>query len=600
MEGRGGRRGDIKVQQHRLSPPAAPETARKKEGESPSPPVWDLRPKGSVDLDAFLGNILVKGDIISKDALSHALKVQKEMFEKGRPLHLGLILVKLGYASESTVVTAINQHFDLSVNSLTENIAHKIQDRRGIKEGLFPRPRIPIWMQLSMAMTIVILLTVTALSWVTINQQKEQLYTQTVRLGTVSLNYFANNARIPLLEDNVLGLNSLIREATDVEGIRYAIIINAQGRVMAHSDHDRLGETFQGFNTGQVRYQEKVATYFRYIAESGENLLNMSRKITFKEQELGEVHVGVSLDFIRGLVAERTLSIAAVGAVVLFFSILIAVGLGFHFSRPVKALAEATKEISQGNYRHRVTLHRNDELGSLAVAFNRMSRQLWKTSLMQKTFGKYVGADVLDMIMANPEIEWLKGHRREVTILLTDIRGFTAFSEGREPEEIVERLNEYLEIATATILHFGGYVDKFIGDAVLGVFGVPVYHKDHVERGVRASLEIQRALSEAARQGDNPLLTSVGIGVNTGVAVAGNIGSQVKMEYTVIGDTVNLASRINGLARAGETILSQTVLDYLGDRLAVEPLPPQKLKGKTGAVTLYKLQGIDESSGKEA
>ncbi len=543
------------------------------------------------DFDAHIGRILIKRRIITEEALSHALRVQKEMFETGRPLHLGLILVKLGYATEPEVVKAINAHFDLSVNSLSENIAHQIRDKQRRKDGVLPKPRIPIWLQLSMAMAMVILLTVTALSWVTLNQQKEQLYTQTVRLGTVSLNYFANNARIPLLDDNELALNSLIREATDVEGIRYAVIVNAGGRIMAHSDRDRLGETFKGFNTGQVRFQEKTATYFRYTAASGEKMLNLSREVTFKDQPLGEVHVGVSLDFIQGLIAERRYSIAAVGGAVLFFALLIAIGLGFHFSRPVKALAAATEEISQGNYRHRVNLNRNDELGSLAVAFNRMSRELWKTSLMQKSFGKYVGSDVLEMIMANPEIEWLKGHRREMTVLLTDIRGFTAFSEGSEPEDIVERLNQYLEITTAAILQFGGYVDKFIGDAVLGVFGVPVYHKDHVERGIRAALEIQRALGAAAENG-NPLLDSVGIGVNTGVAVAGNIGSQVKMEYTVIGDTVNLTSRINGLARAGEIIISQPVLDGLPDRLETTPMAARKIKGKTEAVSLYRLKGI--------
>ncbi len=557
---------------------------------------YPAQEKATEEFDAYLGSILIKRNIIAEDALSHALRVQKEMFESGRPLHLGLIMVRLGYATEAQVVSAINEQFDLSVDSLSENIAHQIRDKRGQKEGVLPRPRIPIWLQLSMAMALVILLTVTALSWVTLRQQRDQLHSQTVRLGTVSLNYFANNARVPLLEENVLALSSLIREATEVEGIRYAIIINTEGRIMAHSDHDRLGEMFEGFNTGQVRYQERAATYFRYTAESGENLLNLSRKVTFKDKVLGEVHVGVSLDFIQQLVTEKTLSILAVGAAVLFFSILIAVWLGFHFSRPVKALAAATDQISRGNYRHRVKLNRNDELGSLAVAFNRMSRELWKTSLMQKTFGKYVGSDVLEMIMANPEIQWLKGHRREVTILLTDIRGFTGFSEGSEPEDVVERLNEYLEIATATILQFGGYVDKFIGDAVLGVFGVPVYHKDHVERGVRAALEIQRALDEASRRNNpvNPLLSSVGIGVNTGVAVAGNIGSQVKMEYTVIGDTVNLTSRINGLARSGEIIISQSVLDHLPDRLDVAPMPAQKIKGKTDTVSLYRLRGIGD------
>src|SRR5262249_27227160 len=133
-------------------------------------------------------------------------------------------------------------------------------------------------------------------------------------------------------------------------------------------------------------------------------------------------------------------------------------------------------------------------------------------------------------------------------VLFTDIRGFTSFSENREPEQVVEALNQYFEICTRVILDYGGYVDKFIGDAVMGVFGVPVAVENHAERAVRASLHMQRELAEAAKKSGNDVLARVGVGINTGVLVAGNLGSQVKMEYTVIGDSVNTASRLNGLA----------------------------------------------------
>ena len=224
--------------------------------------------------------------------------------------------------------------------------------------------------------------------------------------------------------------------------------------------------------------------------------------------------------------------------------------LGFHFSRPISNLVLATGEIGSGNYQHKIILARNDELGNLATAFNRMGEELWKNSLMQKSFGKYIGSEVLEMIMANPENDWLKGHRNEATIVFIDIRGFSSYSELKEPEEIVEKLNEYFEIATQAIQDHGGYVDKFIGDAVLGVFGVPVYHKDHAERGVRCCKRYAKRVSEKARNG-NGLLQSVGIGINSGVVVSGNIGSQDKMEYTVIGDSVNLAAHLiqNGQAR---------------------------------------------------
>ena len=222
------------------------------------------------------------------------------------------------------------------------------------------------------------------------------------------------------------------------------------------------------------------------------------------------------------------------------------------------------------------------------LAFNRMGQELWKNSMTQKSFGKYVGTEVLDMILANPETDWLKGTRNNATILFGDVRGFTAYAAENAPEQVVEALNTYLDIATATIIKFGGYVDKFIGDAVMGVFGVPVFRQDHVERAVRAALQMQDLLRKESRHG-NPLLAAVGISIHTGIVVAGNVGSQTKMEYTVIGDSVNLTARLNALAGAGEVVVSQEVNDVVKATFGTESLGPHAIKGKVEPVEAYKV-----------
>jgi adenylate cyclase len=197
--------------------------------------------------------------------------------------------------------------------------------------------------------------------------------------------------------------------------------------------------------------------------------------------------------------------------------------------------------------------------------------------------------------MANPENSWLKGVRSNVTVVFTDVRGFTSYSEQHDPEAVVEALNGYFDIATRHIVEHGGYVDKFIGDAVMGVFGVPVAREDHAEQAVRASLSMQEEFARAAAETGNQLLARVGIGINTGFAVSGNIGSQEKMEYTVIGDAVNVASRLNGLAAAGETIISASVRQALGRALSVEPRPAQKVKGKAEPIPVYRVLGIAQA-----
>jgi adenylate cyclase len=448
-------------------------------------------------------------------------------------------------------------------------------------------------LQLFTATIFVIITTILLLNFLILSKQKERLYRQTIKIGKVSLNYFSSNASIPILEDNILRLNTLIKEAVAVDGLLYAIIVNNNQIIKAHTDINKIDTNFEKFDNMEDVKREGDVTYFNYFSKSGEHVLNLTSSISFKDKELGKVHVGVSIDFIKKLIHKERMSIILISLFVILFGIVVAMFLGFRFSRPLSNLVLATKEIGAGNYQHKIVLDRNDELGNLATAFNRMGDELWKNSLMQKSFGKYIGSEILDMILIEPESAWLKGRKNEATIIFTDIRGFTSYSEANEPEKVVEGLNEYFEIATRAIQNNGGYVDKFIGDSVLGVFGVPVYHENHVERAVRAAIDMQKEFQKE-RETDNSLLQSVGIGINSGVVVSGNIGSSSKMEYTVIGDCVNVASHLNALAKSGEIIISKSVYVILSGIIKVEEFSPQYIKGKTEPIETFKVLSIKE------
>jgi adenylate cyclase len=455
--------------------------------------------------------------------------------------------------------------------------------------------RIPIRVKLSVAITVIIWLTILILSFVVLSRQREQLYLQSVKMGKVSLNYFAYNASIPLLNDDLLTLNTLIKEAASVEGLLYAIIVDRQQVIRAHSDPSKIGATSSPSveSKGEIK-REKNIEYFNYTQPSGTHVLNLSKPITFKDKELGTVHVGISLDFISELIHKETLFILLLSLFIILLGISIAIFLGIEFSRPISKLVLATQEIGKGNLQYRIDMLRKDEFGDLATAFNYMAKELWNKLMIQKSFGRYVSPEVLDMILTHPEDSWLKGTRNDATILFTDVRGFTAYSEDKRPEEIVEFLNEYFAIATQCILEQGGYVDKFIGDAVLGVFGVPIAYADHAERAIKATLEMQKRFKERAEQNRNPFLSRIGIGVNSGVVVAGTLGSQVKMEYTVIGDSVNMASRLNHLAGSGEIIISKSVYESTKDLVSVESLSPQSIKGKSEKAEAFRVLGRRE------
>ncbi len=465
---------------------------------------------------------------------------------------------------------------------------------------MVPNIKSPIWLQLSVAVTLIIMLVILTFSFSMLNRQRDQLYDQSVKIGMVSLNYFADSAPIPLLENNILGLNNLLKESTLVDGIIYAFILNSEGIIQAHSNLNEIGKTYEPVSKKQHLTQENGITHFSYLLPSGKNVLNLIRPVVYRDKQLGEVHVGISIDFIEDIIWRETQRILGMTFFILLLGIMVAVFMGIHFSKPILKLVEATHEISRGNFGHKVEVNRNDEFGNLAKAFNHMGDELWAKSIMKESFGKYVGREILELILKSPDMELLKGKKNEATIVFADIRGFTSYSERREPNKVVDELNEYFKIATNIILKYNGYVDKFIGDAVLGVFGVPVYHSDHGESAVKACLELQETFKKmAVKKAGNPLLGAVGISINTGMVVSGNIGSEAKMEYTVIGDAVNLASRINRFAAAGEIVIGQAIYEKLQDRINAIAIPPVQIKGKSGLVRIYKVLGFNERSNKE-
>ena len=544
--------------------------------------------------DRQVGQVLVSRGIITEEQLQTALAAQRQrLVENGQAVRLGHIITELALAPEETVVEAINENFRLKVASLSDNIRELIVRQRGTLADRLPAPALPIWFKLCIGALLIVAVTIVSFSYFIITKQKARLFDQTVTVGTVSLNYFVNNARIPLINDDILSLNTLIKEATATEGLRYAVVTDPDGLIRAHTEVDRIGTPLVSPTQAAQPVARGNLSYFSYVAPSGEKILNLTRDVDFQGKRVGVIHVGVSLDFIEKMIDKEKQSILFMTLGLLSTGLAIAIFLGVRFSKPILQLVEATEAIGKGDYRYRVDLNRRDELGNLATAFNQMGEELQRHMLTRQSFGKYVGEDVVEMIIADPEKMWLKGHKNEATILFADIRGFTAFAENREPETVVEMLNTYFEMATRTILDYGGYVDKFIGDCVLGVFGVPIFRKDHVERAVRAALDLRQQLQRHSNHA-NPLLSSVGIGIHTGPVVSGNIGSQAKMEYTVIGDTVNLASRLSSLAAPGEILVTDAVYEGLDRLVEADPAGTRSIRGKAAPVETYRLKAIKQ------
>jgi class 3 adenylate cyclase len=250
--------------------------------------------------------------------------------------------------------------------------------------------------------------------------------------------------------------------------------------------------------------------------------------------------------------------------------------------RPINDLERGIEEVRSGNYEVSVPVTTVDELGELSAAFNQMAAGLAEREKIREAFGTYLDEDVANYILSDsfaPE-----GFEVDVSVLFCDVRDFTSFASDAKASQVVARLNELFEAVVPIISRHGGHVDKFVGDGLLAVFGAPQAYEDHADRAVASAVEIARHVNH-----DHPGKLSVGIGVNSGRVVAGSIGGAGRLNFSVIGDAVNVAARVEAATRelGEEVLITDTTRRLLGATVEVASRGPQELRGKTEPVQLW-------------
>ena len=400
-----------------------------------------------------------------------------------------------------------------------------------------------------------------------------------------------------------------------VESFAQSLIRSETELIFAIDDHDQvimstrsvtlssvealaIAELRKGSKTGWLRFtaegHERVAQVFQFepfgwtvfVSEARDSFYQGVREI----QQQNYVLLAASLVFAFVLL--------------LFFS--------SYLTRPISKMVRTMREIIRdNNLDRRVDVEYSDEIGRMAQTFNTMLGELGRaygqiknfalqSVLAQKTeqkirniFQKYVPSDVIDEVLGNPEA-MLVGKNRDLAVLFSDIRGFTTISETMAPDELVLTLNRYFSLMVDVIMNRGGTVDKYIGDAVMAIFGAPVHSENDALSSVVAGLEMSGALdafnADQVARGKKEF--HIGIGINFGEVTVGNMGSVKKMNYTVIGDGVNLASRLEGLTKKYKQILlfSESVYQRVGRYVWCRLLDKVVVKGKTLGECIYTAQ----------
>lgn len=280
---------------------------------------------------------------------------------------------------------------------------------------------------------------------------------------------------------------------------------------------------------------------------------------------------------------------------VLALSLIAVVLLARSVTRPILDLATRVKRIEEGDYGQSVYVSGKDEIGQLAGSVNNMARGLAEKEKVRDLLGKVVSHEIAEELLSK-KIE-LGGEEKVVTVLFADIKGFTTMCETTAPEAVLTVLNRYLSEITKVIEVNRGVVDKYTGDSVMALFGAPLTRPNDAENAVRAALAIQECMVElnSVNRAEGMALMEAGIGVHTGLVVAGNLGSQNRLNYTVIGDSVNLSARLEGLTRIYNTpnIVSETCLQHAPD-FVYQELDLVRVAGKSEPVRIYQVIGAQE------
>ncbi len=379
-------------------------------------------------------------------------------------------------------------------------------------------------------------------------------------------------------------------------------LVDHKGRLIAHPEAERAiaSESFSNnevvkklhegkFNNGQTRFtdiQTKEAKLgaFKVVGLAGMGVV--SEVLEEKAFEAAKV------------VVKRSAFIGLIVMSIAFF-------IGFMNSRaitnPILKLVEASKQIAEGNFNINLSTKGSDEVAHLSQSFNEMATGLEERDRVKETFSKFHSKEIAEKLLSG-EVK-LGGERRKAIIFFSDVRGFTGMSEKMQPEEVVEMLNEYMTKMVSVITKYKGIVDKYVGDAIMALWGVPLSNPNDYSNAVMACLEMRLALNELNQlrisRGQTPL--KIGMGLNTGEVIAGNIGSNEKMEYTVIGDSVNLASRIESMTKEYGTdlLISNYLYEHVKEQFIFEECEKMKVKGKSDAISVYKVNGYIDHIGKQ-
>jgi len=472
---------------------------------------------------------------------------------------------------------------------ITPPAAKQDKQRLSLRSRLF-RGLSSLSVRYKIAGTLIIILSlaVVSLGVVTFTLQNAILRNEMKSRASTLVNQLATVGKEGLLTKQEMPVFSTITDIQKRNDVIYAMVIDHEGKVFAHSDFSRKGAVLvdpsdqTALKTAALLFQEKVY--------NNDSVLDATIPIILKTKNLkiGVARIGLSEKaLIESIGRQKKIYLwIAVGFGI--GGLLVSFALARMITKPLDSLAAGIQIVARGDLRRLVTVPSDDEIGKLTSVFNHMILSLREKLMMEK----YLSQPTVQSIREHRDVTQLKlgGERKYVTALFSDARGFTSLSEKMTPEDVVRLMNVYLNLQAKVIHQFGGTIDKFVGDEVMAIFE----GRGNEINAVRAAVEIQnycKALN-AARAAAGEKTIAIGIGLNSGEVVMGNMGSEDHMDYTVIGDNINVAARMCGIAQPGTVLVSKAIADAIGDQAMLKDIHAVMVKGKDQPIGIAEVMSV--------
>ena len=455
--------------------------------------------------------------------------------------------------------------------------------------------RMPLAYKLSFFITVLVVGCMMLLGSIIVQQQTGQLRDQISEQGFTLVQLMAQSAREPLLADDELALDAITSSFSNNGSVLGTAIIALDGAISSHAGtlHEENNLLTQKFVSDAINESGNSVSW-RWQPLTGlrkQSVMSFIQPVTFQNVTAGYAMVSFSQSGLQQSTRQAVQAISGATLLIIALSIGMSFALGRRITQPIDKLVEASRAIGNGEYTFRFKERRKDELGLLMQAFNEMAEGMLEKSQVKSALSRYVSPGVARQILSNLDDVGLSGKRIEGTVLFADITGFTQISEQIGPEELVSMLNRFFTLITCACSINHGIVDKYMGDGVMLVFGAPEPDDDHAFHAISCALLIQKLITrenlQRQEQGLGPV--NLSIGINTGTMLAGNMGSCDRMEYTVVGDTVNLASRLCGITNGEQIVISREMYlrDEIRNRVLAGEYQSIRLRGISKPVNTY-------------